>query len=69
MFSAYIMSKDTGTSKLCLVKLSKDLVDWKLCILCQESKGILFKNPRTESYQKLFEVVRTLEAIQQRNIH
>ena len=61
-FSAYIMSEDTGTStgtsKLCLVKSSKDLVDWKLCILCQESKGILVQNPRTESYQKLLDVVK-----------
>ena len=39
---------------------SKEPVDWKLCIFCQESntsKGAIVLNLRTESYQKLFDVV------------
>ena len=41
-------------------KHSKEPVDWKLCIFCQESntsKGAVVLNPRTESYQKLLDVV------------
>ena len=39
---------------------SKEPVDWKLCIFCQESntsKGAVVLNLRTESYQKLLDVV------------
>jgi len=35
-------------------------LDWKMCIICQEStlkKGTLVKNPKTESYQKLLNAV------------
>ena len=52
------MSIDPEPGKLCLVKSSKNLFDWKLCILCQESKGTLIDNPREESYQKLLDVVK-----------
>jgi hypothetical protein len=36
------------------------LVDWRPCILCQESdtsKGAVIQNPRTDSYQKILDVV------------
>ena len=39
---------------------SREPVDWRLCILCQESntsKGAVVLNPRTESYQKILDVV------------
>ena len=39
---------------------SRDPVDWRLCILCQENnsnKGPVVANPRTESYQKILDVV------------
>lgn len=39
---------------------SGESVDWRLCILCQESntsKGAVVLNPRTESYQKILDVV------------
>lgn len=43
------------------MKQSKDVLDWKMCILCQEStttKGNLVQNPRKESYQKLLDAVK-----------
>ena len=39
---------------------SREPVDWRLCILCQESntsKGAVVLNPRTESYQKILDVL------------
>jgi len=39
---------------------SREPVDWRLCMLCQESntsKGAVVLNPRTESYPKIFDVV------------
>jgi len=39
---------------------SREPVDWRLCILCQESntsKGAVVLNPRKESYQKTLDVV------------
>jgi len=39
---------------------SREPVDWRLCILCHESntsKGAVVLNPRTESYQKILDVV------------
>ncbi len=37
---------------------SKETVDWRLCILCQDiSKGAVVQNPKTESYQKILDVV------------
>jgi len=39
---------------------SKEPVDWRLCILCQESntsKRAVALNPGTESYQKMLDVV------------
>jgi len=38
----------------------REPVDWRLCMLCQESnisKGAVVLNPRTESYQKILDVV------------
>ena len=63
------MSEDLDTKKSnpCLAKSSKDTLDWKLCILCQEStgrKGTLVQNPRNESYQKLLEVVEERASLQ-----
>ena len=61
------MSEDIETSQLCLVKSSKDTLDRKLCILCQEStsrKGTLVQNPRAKSYQKLLDVVEERASIQ-----
>ena len=39
---------------------SREPVDWRLCILCQDSntsKGAVVLNPRTESYQKILDVL------------
>ena len=53
------MSRESDTNSPCLINSSKEL-DWKLCILCQESttkKGTLVRNLKTESYQKLLDAV------------
>ena len=39
---------------------SREPVDWRLCILCHDSntsKGAVVLNPRTESYQKILDVL------------
>ena len=39
---------------------STELVDWRLCVLCQvsdTSKGAVILNPRTDSFQKILDVV------------
>lgn len=63
-----IMSEDTvQTSKLCPVKSSKETLNWKLCLLCQEStagKGKLVQNPKAESYEKLLDVVEERASLQ-----
>ncbi len=59
--------ENTAPSKLCLGKSAKDTVDWKLCILCQEStarKGALVQNQKSESYQKLLEAVEERASLQ-----
>ncbi len=59
--------ENTAASKLCLGKSAKDTVDWKLCILCQEStarKGGLVQNPKSESYQKLLDAVEERASLQ-----
>lgn len=61
------MNEETGTSEPCIINSSKDTIDWKLCILCQESttrKGTLVQNPKTESYQKLLDVVEERASLQ-----
>ena len=58
------MSSESGKSFA--AKSSKEL-DWKLCILCQESttkKGPLVKNPKTVSYQKLLNAVEERASLQ-----
>ena len=60
------MSSESGKSSPFAAKSSKEL-DWKLCILCQESttkKGPLVKNPKTESYQKLLDAVEERASLQ-----
>jgi len=50
-FRAEVMMDDSN---------SREPVDWRLCILCQESntnKGAVVLNPRTESYQKILDVL------------
>jgi len=50
-FRAEVMTDDSN---------SREPVDWRLCMLCQESntsKGAVVLNPRTESYQKILDVV------------
>ena len=50
-FRAEVMMDDSN---------SREPVDWRLCILCEESntsKGAVVLNPRTESYQKILAVV------------
>jgi len=50
-FRAEVMMDDSN---------SGEPVDWKLCLLCQESntsKGAVALNPGTESYQKILDVV------------
>ena len=62
------MSEETGTSNPCAAKSSKDTLDWELCILCQETttkKGTLVQNPKTESYQKLLNVVEERAILQE----
>ncbi len=59
--------ENTAASKLCLGKSAKDTVDWKLCILCQEStarKGALIQNPKSKSYQKLLDAVEERASLQ-----
>lgn len=60
------MNEDPGISKLSAAK-SKEATNWKLCVLCQEvnaSKGTLVQNPRTESYQKLLDVLSERAGLQ-----
>ena len=60
------MSRESETNSPCLINSSKEL-DWKLCILCQESttkKGTLVRNPKTESYQKLLDAVEERASLQ-----
>ena len=47
-FRAEVMMDDSN---------SREPVDWRLCMLCQQSKGAVVLNPRTESYQKVLDVV------------
>jgi len=50
-FRAEVMMDDSN---------SREPVDWRLCILCQESntsKGGVVLNSRTESYQKILDVL------------
>ena len=60
------MSEDPDGSKLSL-GTSKESVDWKLWIICQEkntNKGTVFLNSRTESYQKLLDIVADRASLQ-----
>ena len=60
------MTENLGGSKLSL-SMSQESVDWTLCILCQEknaNKGTAVLNPRTESYQKLLDVVAERASLQ-----
>ena len=50
------MSIETGINKA---------IDWKLCVLCQEPNGTLVQNPRTESFQKLLDVVKERASLQE----
>ncbi|KAH3874975.1 hypothetical protein DPMN_038233 [Dreissena polymorpha] len=60
------MREDPDGSTLSL-GTSKESTDWKLCTICQEknnSKGIVVLNPRTESYQKLLDIVADRASVQ-----
>ena len=63
------MSSELGTSSFsCAISSYREL-DWNLCIICQEStlkKGTLVKNPKTESYQKLFNAFQERANLQDR---
>ncbi|KAH3815459.1 hypothetical protein DPMN_143982 [Dreissena polymorpha] len=60
------MSEDPDGSTLSL-GTSKESTDWKLCTICQEknnNKGTVVLNPRTESYQKLLDIVADRASVQ-----
>ncbi|KAH3751138.1 hypothetical protein DPMN_185685 [Dreissena polymorpha] len=60
------MSEDPDGSTLSL-GTSKESTGWKLCTICQEknnNKGTVILNPRTESYQKLLDIVADRASVQ-----